>query len=272
MNAMKAMKATAAVAIAAVCVLAAPTARADGGAPAPEPGERLEPPPDDPSTALAQANAAATAGDWEAVARYVAPLLPGASLGKGDQAETHRLAGLAAYFLGRYDEAERELLAYLELDVDARLDPAVVPPEAVTFFEDVRARHGAELRALRPRSPKRHFGLNFLPPLGQFQNGHRVKGWLIAGGLVALVGTQVTTYLILRDWCDGDHRLCEPGGSDRAATARRLRQVNIATGIAAIALYAYGVIDGIRYYKKNQPTLTIEPTAGGGVLMLSGVW
>jgi hypothetical protein len=241
---------------------------ADPPAPAPAPAPPLV--PVEPTVALAQANAAATAGDWEAVDRFITPLLPGASLGKGDQAEAHRLAGLAAYFLHRLDVAERELLAYLELDVDARLDPAVVPPEAVTFFEDVRARHGAELRALRPRTGRRHFVLNFLPPAGQFQNGHRIKGWIIGAGLFALTATNLTTYFVLRDWCDGDHRLCEPGGSDRGSTARSLRVVNIASGIGAIALYAYGVIDGIRHYRKRTSLLRLEQTSGGAMLLLSG--
>lgn len=260
--------------IAALLALTPVVARADDLPPPPGQAQPQPPdqPPADPADALAQANAAATAGDWEAVARYVAPLLPGASLGKGDQAEAHRLAGLSAYFLGRYDDAERELLAYLQLDVDARLDPAVVPPEAVTFFEDVRARHGAELRALRPHGRKHHYILNFIPPFGQFQNGDRTKGWIVAGGLVAFLATNVTTYFVLRDWCSGEHQLCEPGGSDHAGTARRLRIVNTVTGIGALALYAYGVIDGIRHYHSTAPLLRVEPTNGGGVVMLSGRW
>jgi hypothetical protein len=262
----------------AIAALVSP-ARADdpvdpygaGQAPLPPPAPPAPPVSSDPSTALAQANAAATAGDWEAVARHVAPLLPGDDLGKGDRAEAHRLAGLAAYFLGRIEDAERELLEYLKLDVDARLDPAVVPPEAVTFFEDVRARHGAELRALRPRG-KRYFMLNFIPPVGQFQNGHKVKGWILAGGLFAFTAANVTTYFVLRDWCSGDHDLCEADGSSRADRARTLKTINVVSGIGALALYAYGVIDGIRHYRKRSAMLRIEPTSGGGVLMLSGQW
>jgi len=268
----------------ALAALAAPAAPAraddvppDAPAPAPEPPPEpapaepdLGPLPTDPSTALSLATAAATAGDWETVARYVGPLLPGASLGKGDRAEAHRLAGLSAYFLGRTEDAERELLEYLKLDPDARLDPAVVPPEAVTFFEDVRARHGAELRAMRPRG-KRYFIMNFLPPLGQFQNGHKVKGWILAGGLVAFTAANVTTYLVLRDMC-GEHELCEESGSSRASRARTLKAINVAAGIGAIALYVYGVIDGVRHYRKRSALLRVEPTNGGGMLMLSGQW
>lgn len=224
----------------------------------------------DPTVALGQASAAATAGDWEAVARLVAPLQPGAGLGKGDQAEVHRLAGLAAFFLGRHADAERELHAYLRLELDARLDPAVVPPEAIAFFEDVRARHGAELRALR-KPPRRYAVLNLLPPAGQIQNGDKTKAIVIGGGLGLLVAANVTTYLVLRSWCSGDdHNLCETGGSDRADTARILKGINLATGVAAIALYAYGVVDGFRSQRRKRRELRFEARADGGAIMLSG--
>src|SRR5438270_10051108 len=99
------------------------------------------------TSVLRDANTAATAGDWQRVAALVEPVLAGAP-SNADLAEAHRLAGLAAFFAQNTAGAEQHFLAYLKLDLDGRLDPALVPPEAVTFFEDVRARHAAELRAL----------------------------------------------------------------------------------------------------------------------------
>src|SRR5438874_7564024 len=96
----------------------------------------------EPSVALRDANAAAIAGDWQRVGELVDPLLVHA-LSPADVAEAHRLAGLAAFFQHRSADAETHFLAYLRLDLDARLDPALVPPEAVTFFDAVRARHAA---------------------------------------------------------------------------------------------------------------------------------
>ena len=253
--------------VAAAVAALAGTARADD-----EPRDPYAAPaiPTDPTVALAQANAAAVAGDWEAVDRIVAPLLPGDALGRGDEAELHRLAGLAAFFAGRRDAAERELLAYLRLDLDARLDPAVVPPDGITFFEDVRARHAAELRARRRTGDKRHFILNLIPPAGQFQNHQPIKGWILGAGLFALTATHVTTYFLLRDLCDGPGGTCEESGESKVGTARTLRTVNVVTGALAIGLYAYGVIDGIRHYRKHRAALLLEPTSGGGMMLLSG--
>src|SRR6185436_13728464 len=113
--------------------------------------------------------------NWATAASLVATL-DLARLGRADLAEARRLRGLAAFFAGNLAGSEIELVAWLSIDLDARLDPSVTPPEAMNFFESVRARHAAELRGLRPK-PHRVGALNLLPPWGQFQNGDRTKGW-----------------------------------------------------------------------------------------------
>jgi hypothetical protein len=203
------------------------------------------------ATLLRDANTAAAAGDWERVAAIVEPLVR-VDLTDVDRAEAHRLAGIAAYFQERRAEADAHFFAYLKLDLEARLDPALYPPDAVAFFEEVRIRHAGELRALRPRS-RRWLALNLLPPLGQFQNGERRKGWVIAGMLTGLVAGNVTTYVLLRSWCSrvmgqtGPSVTCEV--SDQ--TALQVRALNIVSGVGAIATYVYGVYDGVRGYRRG---------------------
>jgi hypothetical protein len=216
---------------------------------------------------LEAANRALAAGYWDGAAALLAPLDPG-QLAAPDRAEVHRIRGVAAFFLGRHGDAERELVAYLRLDLDARLDPATTPPEAVTFFEDVRARHGAELRAMRPPArPRRWVGAAFLPPYGQFQNGDRTKGWVITGTGLALIGANVGSYLMLRRWCDEDTGVCP----DRTDAARRMRTVNLVTGAGVAAVYLYGVIDGLVGYRAaSRARVEVAPTAGGAALILSG--
>ncbi|NVB85513.1 MAG: hypothetical protein HOV81_44525 [Kofleriaceae bacterium] len=234
--------------------------------------------PSDPAAALREANGAATAGDWERVAVLVQPLLA-KQLDKSDLAEAHRLAGIAALFVQppRRDLAEEHFLAYLRIDLDGHLDPALYPPEVVTFFNDVRARHAAELRALRPKG-KRYAVLTLVPPFGQFQNGERTKGWIIAGALGAFAATNVTSVLLLRRWCttvsrEGkSSRVCDEP-VDHYDEAKTARSIQILSAVGLIATYVYGVYDGVRGYRRETRERTLvpyaTPTNTGGMVGVS---
>ena len=229
------------------------------------------------SQTLREANAAAVSGDWKHVDELVQPLLAN-GVTKADLAEAHRLAGLAAFFAQNQPGAEAHFLAYLKLDLDGRLDPALVPPEAVTFFEDVRARHAAELRALRPR-PRRYWIANLFPPWGQIQNGENGKAIAVGVGLGAFAITNVTTYLVLRSWCT---QTSGPGGVgascdttvDHNHASASLRTMNIASGIALIATYVYGVYDGVVGYRRRTQEYQFAPFANarsdGAVIGVAG--
>jgi hypothetical protein len=221
------------------------------------------------SDLLRAGNTAALAGDWQRVADVVDPLLE-QQLAPADLGEAHRLAGLAAFFLQRTSDAERHLLTYLRIEPDGRLDPALYPPEVVMFFNDITSRHAAELRALRSPRRQRSWWLTLLPPFGQFQNGDRVKGYVLGGALGSALVANLATYAVLRDWCQhvdgpaGGSLICNTGQRPRAA---RLRPYNVASGIAVIAIYAYGVLDGVRGYRRRsrenavQPFATISPAS-----------
>lgn len=78
----------------------------------------------------------------------------GARIDRGDLSEDelvelHKLAGLAAFNLGRPEDAKRHLRALLRLDPDYGLDPFVVPPPAVAFLEALKAEMSSELEFLR---------------------------------------------------------------------------------------------------------------------------
>lgn len=201
---------------------------------------------------LLDANEAASSGDWPRVAAIVDPLLRGASLSKADRAEAFRLAGLAAYFQQQPDRADTLFFEYLRNDLEGRLDPALYPPDVVSFFETVKIRHAAELRALRPKQ-KRYLVLNLLPPWGQFQNGERTKGWVIAGALGTFAVANATSFFVLRSWCT---RVTGFGGSSATCDghesgAKRLAVVNVLSGIGLIGTYIYGVYDGVRGHRRH---------------------
>ena len=214
------------------------------------------------SEVLRQGNTAALAGDWPRVSELVEPLLRH-PLAAADLAEAHRLAGLAALLQQRGDVAERHFLAYLRIAPTGRLDPALYPPEAVSFFSDVASRHAAELGA-RQSAPQRSWWLTLIPPLGQLQNEERAKAYVLGGVLGALLVTNLTSYYVLSKWCQvtdgpkGGGLSCY-NGSDHNHTAARLEPLNIASGIGVLAVYGFGVVDGILGYRRRSRELAVEP-------------
>lgn len=219
------------------------------------------------SDVLRDANTSALAGDWQRVAALVDPLLR-QQLPPADLAEAHRLAGIAAFFAQRNADAETHFLAYLRLDLDGRLDPALYPPDVVAFFGDVASRHAAELRALRTPPERRSWLYTLLPPVGQWQNGDRTRAYVIGGVLGALLVANLTTYAYLRSWCDhtdgsaGGALTCSDGpGSTKDATraAERIRPLNIVSGVGFWLVYAYGVYDGIRGYRRVSRERQLRP-------------
>lgn len=229
---------------------------------------------DDPAATLAAAQDALAAGDYDRAAQLAGAVASREQAAKTDFAEAHRLLGLAWFFLGDHARAEAELLAYLRLDLDGRLDPSLVPPEAVTFFEDVRSRHAAELRKLRPRQ-RRYAILNLVPPGGQIQNREHGKAWTVGGLEVALAATHLTTYFLLRSWCGRADFTCTDGDVDVTDKARKVRTVNYAAGIALIGVYVYGVLDGYRGYRRHgreRAEPVVMSVEGGAVIGASVRW
>lgn len=222
--------------------------------------------PSDPAVVLREANAAAMAGEWTRVSAYVLPLFE-RQLARADRAEAHRLAGIAAMFEQppAYERADYHFLEYLKLDLDAQLDPALYPPEVVNRFNEVRVRHAAELKQLRPKR-KRYAVLSLVPPLGQFQNGERTKGIVLGSMLGAFAVTNVTTYLVLQSWCtrvshDGKTSATCDDDKNRAGAAARLRALNLAAGAGLILTYVYGVYDGVRGYRRESRERALGPYA-----------
>jgi len=223
---------------------------------------------------LGAANSALTDGEYKKAADIAGAMI-GRSLSLSDLAEAYRVYGLALFFLERRTESEAALLEYLKLDADGNFDPTLVPPEAIVFFENVRARHAADLRALRPKPKrKRYRFVNLLPPIGQFQNGDLGKGWAIAITGTLLIATNATTLLVYRDWCDSDDGTCdggETGGTDRTSAAKIIRRVNLASAFALVGLYTYGVIDGYVGYGRESKELARPRTSPTRPTMSVGV-
>ena len=224
-------------------------------------------PAEDVPARLSEAQTRFAEGDYPAAAQIAGPLASDPALARADRGEAWRLYGLSLALMGLRAESEAALLEYLKIEPEAHLDPALVPPDAVVFFEDVRARHAGELRIAKPRPRRRRYWLlNFLPPWGQHQNREPVKFWLVGATEALLLGTNITTYILLRRDCRSDTNEC--ASTERA---KLLRTINLASGLVLVPVAIYGIVDGLRGYRRisraeERTQFTVAPTGDGFVL------
>ena len=230
-------------------------------------------------------------------------LYPNSQLGRDSlNCEAHIVLGACHYELGRRDDAKSEFEACLAIDPTKTLEPLIYTEGQVRLFDETRkdvearAERDRKLRELEEERERlrrlaentqafetRSFGLNFAPlGAGQFQNNHRTKGILVAAGEGATAITSLGIFLYLA----GTYGLEAKVPLEDANSVRRLQQIEVATGAAFFAIYAYSIVDGIIYYKprvrtevdpallkelKKKPTKTSSRARIGPLLFPNGV-
>lgn len=220
-------------------------------------------------------------GDYKKVIRIVHPLLyPSIRLGSQDSLiRAYRYLGVSYLFENKKDHAEKQFLAILSMVPDYRLDPLIEPISAIEFLEDIKRRNADRLNAIRERSRleerrlreaelerqkprlskqpvapppsgvhivERHsYWLNYVPfGVGQFQNGHTTKGYLLLGTQIGLGALSMGTALALR--------FLYPSGKvpmDETHRANALVVTQVVSGGISLGLMAYGILDALYHYK-----------------------
>lgn len=71
--------------------------------------------------------------------------------GERDLVAAYRIAGLSNFFLGRLAAARQQFVALLSVDPDYAMDPFLVPPAAVAFFDGVKRDNESLLAPIRER-------------------------------------------------------------------------------------------------------------------------
>lgn len=157
--------------------------------------------------------------------------------------EAWRILGLAEYQLGNVPAARDAFIHVLSIDPDQTLDPFLVPPPIVEFFDKVRADAEPELAPLRERKRQLQeqerlaeearrrllaeeqirsgppskvvvvqehiYMLNFLPfGVGQFQNGDTTKGIIIAVSQVVFGAINIGAIFAHNAVADDPSRRC----------------------------------------------------------------
>lgn len=217
--------------------------------------------PGNTASQLSQAADALRKGDHVKAGALSAPIAQSVdTIGKQDRAEAWRIYALSLYFAKRLQDSERAFVEFLKLKPNAHLEPSLVAPEAIIFFESVRSRNAATLHQYRPKSKtKRRWILNWLPPAGQVQNGQRTKAVVIGITGVMLMAANLTTFFMLRDWCDESTGVCtNSAGESVRSKAKTFRAINLSTAAAFGALYAYAVIDGLVYFRRKRTKKSVS--------------
>ena len=190
-------------------------------------------------------------GAWADAAGTLRQLLTsGKKLTEAESIETYRMLGIAEYHLGDPQQARAAFVNLLSFDPDYKLDPFLVPPPIVEFFDAVRrdnepalaplreqkralreqerladearrrllveeqARSGPPTRLLRVQ--ERLYLFNWMPlGAGQFQNGDRAKGTAIASGQVVAGAVNLAAIIAHSQLADSMSRCtsAEPGCS-----------------------------------------------------------
>ncbi|HEY3352364.1 MAG TPA: hypothetical protein VGQ83_03880 [Polyangia bacterium] len=219
-------------------------------APALEPSPASAPavaPPPTPAAALKRGLEAFEYGQYHAAVALLRPLVEEERLQGADRGQALRAYGVALFLLGRRGGAEAAFLLLLRAEPRARLDPALVPPEAIGFLEEVRVRHSGDVgRALRAEQPSAW--LNLLPPLGQFQNQQRAKAWTLLALEVAFLGLDLGTYWALRGMPRAD------GTVASESTFNAVKSLNIVAFSLLAGTLVYGIVDGCYFHRARAAT------------------
>jgi hypothetical protein len=231
------------------------------GAPA-QPPAAVSPVATSAAGALEKARAAYEYGDMEMVvdeARSVAEgrLRPSTA----QRAQALRYLGIGLFLTGRTEGAETAFFDLLRIRPGIKLDPTSTRPDVVAFFEGVRARHADEIRQAARTPPGKRFIWNFLPPIGQFQNGTPGRAWTIAALEVLSAGAAIGTYAQLRAWED-------PTGhtfGNHTNDARTIRTLNWVSASIFATAFIVGVVDGIANFGADQGESSLSFVISDGV-------
>ena len=221
-------------------------------------------------------------GDYLSARQFLDSALQG-NLSVESRIEAYMLLGQCHYLLRAYSAAKDAFGSLLRINPDYQPDPVLVPPTIMGFFERLREEMEPQLQPLRERlarekalqrktdpqqknsRPKKirvvekvirknSRVLNFLPfGVGQFQNGETGKGIGIMTSEIATLGLNLASYIAIKAMAGADGKYTP----DKAAMAKDLRIVQYTAAGAFLALWIYGIIDGLVYY---QPETSMPPT------------
>jgi hypothetical protein len=227
-------------------------------------------------------------GSYEDARRLAEELLTGHRLAEErDLVEAYRIIGLSHFYLNHTESARRSFIELLSVDPDFTMDPLLVPPAAVAFFDGVKRdkadllapirerrrvlaeqeRLAAEARrrlleeslrrqtepdrpVLVQRVETRTFVVNLLPfGAGQFQEGRPAWGAGFAGAQVAALVVSGVSYGLIESLRNTTSgRFTGPD----YGKAKQYEVVKFGALAAFGALYVGGVVESLLRYQGSE--------------------
>jgi tetratricopeptide (TPR) repeat protein len=225
-------------------------------------------------------------GDYRLVIDSVRPLVePNILLAAAtDQVRAYELLGLAHFYLGEKDEARKAFERLIRLDPEHRLDPLVVPPAAIDFYDKIQSGLAGELRAEREaferrrreeeeakrrantveiqREYRRNSKLVAVMPfgIGQFQNGDVALGATFLASELAAIGLSVGFFVAVEDLRQTDGRVAHAD----LPRAESMQRAQLISGGAAVGLMILGAAHALLTFKDETTVQerTIRPGPG----------
>jgi len=224
------------------------------------------------------------AGDYKKAVKRFSTLLnadPPVITKKGILIDAHLYMGASLLFTGNRTGGEREFEKLLTLDPDYRLDPVLFPVEIIDTFTVVtnrmkeklarlteerrKAEEAARQRALLARKEElrklekyyRHevehssIVLAVLPfGIGQFQNRHKTKAYILLVTEVVLLAGATVTYILHEDLSNVNmNALTDEDRNDFEFYDEIYTYTNWSCLAATGALMIYGLVDSLIYYR-----------------------
>jgi hypothetical protein len=226
--------------------------------------------------------------------------------------DAYRMLGISEYHLGDLAQARSAFVNLLSHDPDFSLDPFLVPPAIVEFFDRVKKEHEDALGPLRERKralqeeqrladeakrrllaedlarngpptrivrvERHHYFFNWLPlGAGQYQNGQKAKGTAIASGQLVLGAVNITAFL-LHNQIAQTRQNCvagQPGCSNPPysdADRKLMHQLDVVKYASAAAFWALYAYGVWDAHQNYVPLVETEITPGGKGATLKLNW
>lgn len=194
--------------------------------------------------------------------------------------EVHTTLGLILYARNEPLEARAQFEAALSLDPRLELDPLLVSPKTLEFFDEVKAGIAREegparepiVRYVQVRDPRPAATLRSLavPGWGQLYKGERAKGWILVGLWSATAAGTVATH-VLRSQAQDDYRAAtDPAEiAERYDTFDTWHQARNALVLGAAAVWAYAAFDALVFGGPAARTFAAGPAVVAGEAGLS---